>query len=109
MVIKYKKKYGNAEWVGNKTWRSIMDGIEISDIELLSKLDTYDKHSKYLKNKITAKSIEQTRQENKYYQEKNELAKPLGQFHNFIKSNLIYPFFFNKSRRAVHLHHHHTT
>jgi SAM-dependent methyltransferase len=92
MVIKYKKKYGNAEWVSNKTWRSIMDGIEISDIEILSKLDTYEKHSKYLKSKITAKSIEQMRQENKYYQEKNELAKSMGQFHNFIKSNLIYTY-----------------
>jgi SAM-dependent methyltransferase len=104
MVIKYKKKYGNAEWVGNKTWFSIMDGIEISDIELLSNLDTYEKHSKYLKSKITAKSIEQMRQENKYYQEKNELAKPLGQFHNFIKSNLIYTYcslMYNKKKMDV--------
>lgn len=92
MVIKYKKKYGNAEWVANKNWRSIMDGIEINDIEMLAKLDTYEIHSKYLKSKITAKSIEQMRQENKYYQEKNKLAKPLGQFHNFIKSNIIYTY-----------------
>jgi hypothetical protein len=77
MVIKYKRRYGNSEWVGNKTWRSIMDGIEISDIELLSKLDTYETHYKYLKNKITAKSIEEMRNENKYYQEKNKLATPL--------------------------------
>ena len=103
-VIKYKKKYGNAEWVGNKTWRSIMDGIEIDDIELLSKLDTYEKHYKYLKSKITAKSIEEMRKENKYYQEKNELAKPLGQFHNFIKSNLIYTYcslMYNKKKMDI--------
>ena len=92
IVLKFKKKYGNAEWVGNKTWRSIMDGIEIDDIELLSKLDTYEKHYKYLKSKITAKSIEEMRNENKYYQEKNKLATPLRQFHNFIKSNLIYTY-----------------
>jgi SAM-dependent methyltransferase len=92
MVLKFKKRYGNSEWVGNKTWRSIMDGIEIGDIELLSKLDTYEKHYKYLKSKITAKSIEEMRNENKYYQEKNKLATPLRQFHNFIKSNLIYTY-----------------
>jgi len=92
MVLKYQKKYGNAEWVSNKTWKSMMDSIEISDIELLSKLDTYEKHSTYLKSKITAKSIEQMRQENKYYQEKNELAKQMRQFHNFIKSNIIYTY-----------------
>jgi len=104
MVIKYKRRYGNSEWVGNKTWRSIMDGIEISDIELLSKLDTYETHSKYLKNKITAKSIEEMRKENKYYQEKNELAKGLGQFHNFIKSNLIYTYcslMYNKKKMDI--------
>ena len=92
IVLKYQKKYGNAEWVSNKTWKSMMDSIEISDIELLSKLDTYEKHSTYLKSKITAKSIEQMRQENKYYQEKNELAKQMRQFHNFIKSNIIYTY-----------------
>lgn len=92
MIIKYKKKYGNAENISNKIWRSIIDGIEISDIEILSKLNTYETHSKYLKSKITAKSIEQMRQEDKYYQEKNVLAKAMGQFHNFIKSNLIYTY-----------------
>lgn len=92
IVLKYQKKYGNSEWVSNRVWKSMMDSIEISDIELLSKLDTYEKHSTYLKSKITAKSIEQMRQENKYYQEKNELAKQMRQFHNFIKSNIIYTY-----------------
>ena len=92
IVLKYQKKYGNSEWVSNKTWKSMMESIEISDIIMLSKLDTYEKHSIYLKSKITAKSIEQMRQENKYYQEKNILAKPMGQFHNFIKSNMIYTY-----------------
>jgi SAM-dependent methyltransferase len=92
MVIKYKKKYGNAEWISNKIWVSILDGLEIKDIELLSNLDTYEKHYNYLKSKITAKSIEQNRQENKYYQEKNILAKSMSYFHNFIKSNIIYTY-----------------
>jgi SAM-dependent methyltransferase len=92
MVIKYKKKYGNAEWISNKIWVSILDGLEIKDIDLLSNLDTYEKHYNYLKSKITAKSIEQNRQENKYYQEKNILAKSMSYFHNFIKSNIIYTY-----------------
>lgn len=92
MVIKYKKKYGNAEWISNKIWISILDGLEIKDIDLLSNLDTYEKHYNYLKSKITAKSIEQNRQENKYYQEKNILAKSMSYFHNFIKSNIIYTY-----------------
>jgi SAM-dependent methyltransferase len=92
MVIKYKKKYGNAEWISNKIWVSILDGLEIKDIVLLSNLETYEKHYNYLKSKITAKSIEQNRQENKYYQEKNILAKSMSYFHNFIKSNIIYTY-----------------
>lgn len=89
MVIKYRKKYGNAEWVANKNWRSIMDGIEISDIELLGKVDTYEKHIKYLRTKVTSESIQQMRQEDKYYKEKNNLAESLRQFNNFIKTNMI--------------------
>lgn len=91
-VNTYKKKYGNNSEIAEKTWRSIMDGVEISDIELLGNPDTYDNHNKKLKSKITSEVITMERRENAYYQVITNLAKPLREFHNYIKSILLYTY-----------------
>jgi SAM-dependent methyltransferase len=88
----YKRKYGNNSEIAEKTWRSMMDGIELSDIELLSKINTYDAHNKKLKSRITTDAISMERRENVYYQIISNLAENLRAFHNWIKSNLIYTY-----------------
>ena len=97
MVKRYKRKYGNFETVANKIWSSIMDSIELTDIELLSNDATYETHMKTLRSKITSTAIGKIRQEDAYYQEKNNLAKPLREFNNYIKSNIIYTYCFPKN------------
>lgn len=92
MVIKYKRKYGNSDFTANRVWQSIIDAVETGDIELLGKIETYDKHLIELKKRITGQTIGKLREEDAYYQYQNKLVKTMGQFNNFIKSNLIYTY-----------------
>jgi SAM-dependent methyltransferase len=96
-VNMFKRKYGNNSEIAEKTWRSIMDGIEASDIELLGSTESYDSHNRKLKSKITSDVITAERRENIYYQVTTNLAKPMREFHNWIKSNLIYTYCSEKS------------
>jgi SAM-dependent methyltransferase len=96
-VNMFKRKYGNNSEIAEKTWRSIMDGIEASDIELLGSVESYEAHNKKLKGKITSDVITAERRENIYYQVVTNLAKPMREFHNWIKSNLIYTYCSKKS------------
>ena len=91
-VNMFKRKYGNNSEIAEKTWRSIMDGIEASDIELLGSVETYELHNKKLKGKITSDVITAERRENIYYQVVTNLAKPMRAFHNWVKSNMIYTY-----------------
>jgi SAM-dependent methyltransferase len=96
-VNTFRRKYGNNSEIAEKTWRSMMDGVEISDIELLSNIESYESHNKKLKAKITSDVITMERRENIYYQVISNLAKPLREFHNWIKSNMIYTYCSKKS------------
>ncbi len=96
-VNMFKRKYGNNSEIAEKTWRSIMDGIEASDIDLLASPETYEAHNRKLKSKITSDVITAERRENIYYQVISNLAKPMREFHNWIKSNLIYTYCSKKS------------
>ena len=99
-VNMFKRKYGNNSEIAEKTWRSIMDGIEASDIDLLSLPETYEQHNKKLKAKITSDVITMERRENIYYQVVSNLAKTLKEFHNWLKSNLIYTYCSKKTLGA---------
>ena len=88
-VIQTKRKYGNNSVIAEKIWRSMMDGIELSDIELLGNPTTFEKHHEKLKSHITTNMIESEKRENAYYNIVSDLAKPLREFHNWLKSNLI--------------------
>ena len=100
-VNMFKRKYGNNSEIAEKTWRSMQDGIESSDIDLLSLPDTYEQHNKKLKAKITSDVITMERRENIYYQVVSNLAKTLKEFHNWIKSNLIYTYCSKKTLGKV--------
>lgn len=96
-VIKYKKKYGNYKTVANSVWQSIIKPITIHDFEDLAKGNNPDKNQYYYNNKldklrkmIDAKTIAILTKKTQYYQRQDrDIAGPMRQFHNWIKSNLI--------------------
>jgi SAM-dependent methyltransferase len=92
MVNKYKKKYGNNEEIADKVWRSILMPIDISDIQILGDIAKHENHITTMRGKIDVKLIETARSEDIYYQLKTDLAQPQRNFHNWIKSALIYNY-----------------
>lgn len=89
-VIKYKKKYGNYIDVAEKTWRSIKNKITMDDIIKLSDKNTYENFINVLRNRIDVSLIEKERVQDIYYQKITRIGHPMKQFHNWIKSNMIY-------------------
>lgn len=92
MVNMYKRQYGNNSSVAESIWQSMIDGIEASDIALLGDVNTYADHHKKLRGMITTTMIEQERRENAYYNYNNKMGASLRDFHNWVKSNLIYTY-----------------
>lgn len=91
-VVKYKKEYGNNMVVADLIWRSIINPFLMSDIVLLSKMETYSSHMRDLRKKVSAHLISLENRYNVYYQKTTNLAKPMRAFHNWVKDNLIYMY-----------------
>lgn len=89
-VHRFGKKYGNYSDIAYKIWRSIRNPFLIEDIALLAKDDIYDKQINILRGKIDHSVILSERKENIYFQIRNILGKPLRNFHNWIKSIVLY-------------------
>lgn len=89
-VQRYGKQYGNYSDIANIIWRSISNPVTINDINILSNDRMYEKHNAILRGKIDHSTIMSERKENIYYQIRTTLAKPMRNFHNWIKSILIY-------------------
>ena len=96
-VLKYQRKYGNNEFIANKVWRSIISPFELNDIKMLADIENHDSYMKnVIKARITKEDIVKERSENMYYQLITNLAQPMRNFHNFIKSNMIYTLCYPK-------------
>lgn len=91
-VNKLKKKYGNNAHIANAIWNSIQQNITIDDLIKLSNEKTYDEELNKIKNRIDATVVASERQKDVYYQKITNFAKPLRQFHNYIKSNIIFSY-----------------
>ena len=91
-VVKYKKQFGNFKDVADKTWNSIMESLDIKDLKILGNPDTYESHMKFLKSKVDTSIITLERKEDIYYQKITNLIKPMREWHNFIKSLLIFTY-----------------
>lgn len=84
-VLLNKRKYGNSEMVANDIWTLINNPIHINDIEKLSDPKTYMIHKYNLTNKFSPEEKKDV-----YYQKNDkDFMKPLRNFHNWIKNNLI--------------------
>lgn len=91
-VMRYKKKYGNYKDVAISVWNSISQSVTIEEINNLSKSENYDLQIKILQSRLNSKIISTDRQQNIYYQKVSNLAKKLREFHNWIKSIIIYTY-----------------
>jgi hypothetical protein len=91
-VLKYKKNYGNYIDIAEKIWRSIQNKFIIDDIYELANFKTYDNHLNVLRNRIDVALIETERVQDIYYQKITRIAEPMRNFHNWIKSNIIYTY-----------------
>lgn len=96
-VEKYGRKYGNHSKIAKLIWRSIINPVLVDDfIELAkgntSKRNFYDIKIKELNSKISHQMIVATNKENKYYQKVTKIASTMRQYHQYIKSNLIYTY-----------------
>uniref|UniRef100_A0A6C0M3D0 mRNA cap 0 methyltransferase domain-containing protein n=1 Tax=viral metagenome TaxID=1070528 RepID=A0A6C0M3D0_9ZZZZ len=90
MVQRFKRKYGNNNNVSESIWRSMIDPIDISDLDLLGDIKTYDSHMKRLRSKVKDDALFLSRKEDAYYQEvSKEISKTYRRFHNFIKTSMI--------------------
>jgi len=96
-VEKYGRRYGNYSTTADRIWRSIINPVLMDDFVELAKGNTdnrnfYDIKIKDMNSKISHKLIVAINKENKYYQKVTKLASTMRQYHNFIKSNLIYTY-----------------
>lgn len=92
-VERHGKRYGNYITTAERIWRSIINPVLMEDMIELSKGDRiYDRKMKELNAKISHQLIVAVNRENKYTQKVARLNKVMQQFHNFIKSSLIYTY-----------------
>jgi SAM-dependent methyltransferase len=96
-VERYGKKYGNYSTTADRIWRSIINPVLMSDMMELAKGNTtkrnfYDQKIAQMNKTIDHALIVEVNKENKYYQKQTKLASTMRQYHNFIKSNLIYTY-----------------
>lgn len=89
-VNRYGKKYGNYITVAQKVWRSIKNPFLMDDIIILSNDNTTRKHIEVLSKKIDHSVIKSQAAEDKYYQIRTKIAGPMKNFHNWLKSIVIY-------------------
>jgi SAM-dependent methyltransferase len=104
-VQRYKKKYGNYIEIAQKVWRSIKNPFTMADITILANNKTFDRHIDVLRGKIDHSVILSEAKEDAYYQIRTNLGKPMRNFHNWIKSVVIYthcnPIYENNKSQTV--------
>ena len=87
-VYQNKKGYGNYYSIALDTWASMINHISISDIDNLSKPNTHEKHLNQLLNRIDYSQNLGTG----YYIKQTNIGYLVRQYHNWIKSNMIYTY-----------------
>lgn len=99
-VQRYKQRYGNYIDTANRIWGSIINPVLMTDFSDLAKGNDvnsgnyyYDIQIEKMRRKIGHQSIISAVRENVYFQVKTNLAKPMRQFHNWIKSITMYTYF----------------
>jgi len=104
-VYRNQKKYGNFKDVAEKTWKSIKEAVTIDEIKNLSNPNTFTTQQKLLQTRLNSSVIVSERQQDIYYQKVSNLCKKMRDYHNWIKSIIIYtycgPLKINKNSKTV--------
>jgi len=90
-IERHKRKYGNYHTIANKVWSSIINPVLMSDFNDISKDESkyFDKIQDY-NSKAKKETTYNLNDENQYYLKLKNLAKDMRNFHNYIKSSIIY-------------------
>ncbi len=91
-VLRDKKRYGNFKENAIKVWKSMREAVTIEEIKKLSRPETYSQQQKVLSGRIDSKVISSERAQDIYYQKVTNLGKIFREFHNWIKSIIIYSY-----------------
>lgn len=91
-VMRFQKKYGNFKDIAVRVWKSMIEAVTIREIKNLSNPETYAFQKKQLEARIDSSVIVSDRKQDIYYQKNSNLAKPMRNFNNWIKSILIYTY-----------------
>ena len=88
-VNKFQKKYGNFRTIAINVWKSMKESVTWDEIKALANPESYDKQLKQLQGRIDSTVISTDRAQDAYYQKVTNLCKPMRNFHNWIKTNII--------------------
>jgi SAM-dependent methyltransferase len=91
-VIRDKKRYGNFKENAIKVWKSMREAVTIEEVQKLSRPETYVQQQKLLSSRIDTKVISSERAQDIYYQKITNLGSAFREFHNWIKSIIIYSY-----------------
>ena len=91
-VLRHKKKYGNNIDVANSIWNSMQENVTINDLLKLGDEESYEKEIHEIKKRIDATTVAIEKQQDIYYQKTSKVAEAFRNFHNYIKSNIIYAY-----------------
>lgn len=89
-VNKHQKRFGNFRDVAIKTWKSMKEAVTWDEIKALAVPESYQQQMKLLQKRLDTSIISSDRQQDAYYQKITTLCQPMGKFHNWIKSIMIY-------------------
>ena len=99
-VNKYQKRYGNYKDAAIKIWKSMIEAVTVDEINNLSNPNNYNSQMKILSSRLNTSIISSERKQDKYYQKVTNLIKKMREFHNWIKSVIIYTYC-SPTRREV--------
>jgi SAM-dependent methyltransferase len=91
-VMRYKSRYGNNEMIARNVWNSIQTPFKFSDVAILANRKSFDKHMTVLKGHITPDMAIELAKETSYYAKQSKLMEQMRNFHNFVKSIIMYPY-----------------
>ena len=91
-VLRYNKRYGNNREVAEKVWKSMIESVTIEEVANLSNPKTYDMQMKLLSSRLDSSVIVSQRKQDVYYQKITNLIKKMREFHNWVKSIIIYTY-----------------
>ena len=107
-VLRFNKKYGNFRDTAVRVWKSMIEAVTIKELKNLSSPESYAFQKKQLEARLDSSIIVSDRKQDIYYQKTTFLAKPMRNFHNWLKSVLIYtycqPVTFTKNSKRSKLH-----